>query len=312
MKNNYPKISIVIPAHNEEELIGRAIESVLANKYSNKEIVVVNDGSTDKTSEIVKSFMKLDKTIKLINFKKGHSAAFARNKGAEKVKGSIIVFLDADTIINDIFLEEISKFKDVAQGFITLNFPLRTTWVNKILSGMIGPSIKRNLANGNVYDKENSSEAGDMFFAITKKAFDDINGYGEDKFYFEDDYFARKFYARGYKSVFVKHAEQYFELPSTLSEFFRQCKWIAKGTNTINEYQDRMRKKTVWFSKLVFILSPLLLLFNTNLMLYWFLITVFVTYLSLVKRNKKLFLSFLAVPFVYLKTLLVVYNLFKN
>jgi glycosyltransferase involved in cell wall biosynthesis len=312
MKKNNPKISVVIPAHNEEELIGRAIDSVLANKYSNKEIIVVNDGSTDKTPEIVKSYMELNNSIKLINFEEGHSAAFARNKGTEKVKGDIIIFLDADTIINDIFLEEIAKFKDVAQGFITLNFPLRTTWVNKILSGMVGPSIKRNLDDGTVYDGESSSEAGDMFFAITKKAFDDIKGYGEDKFYFEDDYFARKFYKKGYKSVFVKNAEQYFELPSTLTEFFRQCKWIAKGTNTINEYQDRMRKKTIWFSKLVFILSPLLLMFNPTLMLYWFLTTLLVTYLSLVKRNKKPFLSLLVVPFVYLKTLLVVYNLLKN
>lgn len=312
MKKKNPKISVVIPAHNEEELIGRAIESVIANKYPNKEIIVVNDGSTDKTPDIVRGFMKLDKSIRLINFKKGHSAAFARNNGAKKVKGKIIIFLDADTIINDIFLEEIASFGDVAQGFITLNFPLKTTWVNKILSGMVGPSIKRNLENGKVYDKTNSEEAGGMFFAITKKAFENIGGYGEDKFYFEDDYFARKFYEKGHSSVFVKKAEQYFELPSTLSEFFRQCKWIAKGTNTIQEYQDRMRKKTLWFSKMAFIVSPLFLAFSPSLMLNWFLITLFITYLGVLKRNRKPLLSFLVVPFVYLKTLLVTYNLLKN
>ena len=54
MKTKNPKISVIIPAHNEEDLIGRSIDSVLANKFENKEIIVVNDGSTDKTSQIVK------------------------------------------------------------------------------------------------------------------------------------------------------------------------------------------------------------------------------------------------------------------
>jgi peptidoglycan-N-acetylglucosamine deacetylase len=312
MKTKNPKISVIIPAHNEEDLIGRSIDSVLANKFENKEIIVVNDGSTDKTSQIVKKYGAKHKNIKLINFDKGHSAAFARNNGAKKAKGDILIFLDADTIINDVFLEEVVKFENKAQGFISLNYPLRTTWVNKILSGMVGPSIKRNLPHGKVYDKNNSEEAGDMFFAITKNAFEDIGGYGEDKFYFEDDYFARKFYEKGYKSVFVKSAEQYFELPSTLSEFFRQCKWIAKGINTINEYQDRMRKKTFWYSKLAFILSPLLLFFNPVMMFYGFLATILVTYFGILKRNRKVFLSLLVVPFIYAKTFLVIYNLLKN
>lgn len=100
-----PKFSVIIPAHNEEDVIERAIKSILNQTYQNFEIIISNDGSTDKTKEIVENLIKKDKRIKILNQDKGHSAAFARNWGAEKAKGEILIFLDADTFISTNALE---------------------------------------------------------------------------------------------------------------------------------------------------------------------------------------------------------------
>jgi glycosyltransferase involved in cell wall biosynthesis len=103
-------ISVVIPAHNEESVIAKAINSLLGSTYKNYEIIVVNDGSTDRTKRIVENLIiKYPKKIKLISYEQGHSPAFARNRGAEAAKGDILFFLDADDWVRDDTLESIIK-----------------------------------------------------------------------------------------------------------------------------------------------------------------------------------------------------------
>ena len=86
------KISAVIPAYNCEKYVSRAIDSVLAQTCPVDEIIVVDDGSNDKTAEIVRSYGDKVKLIQQPNA--GVSAA--RNKGIEAAKGNWIAFLDAD------------------------------------------------------------------------------------------------------------------------------------------------------------------------------------------------------------------------
>ena len=304
---NKEKISVIIPARNEEKEIGRAIESILATKYSSFEIVVVNDGSTDGTAEIVGDYMKRHSNIQLINFDEGHSAAFARNRGAEKATGEILVFLDADTVMNVSFLEKINGKQEKGEGYIVICLPLKTTFVSKVLSGMIGKPFKLGLQDGSVYSKRNCDDAGKMFFVIRKRAFEKIGGYGEDTFYFEDEAFADKFYQAGFKSVLVKGAVQYFELPSDLEGFVRQCKWLGKGINTIKHSRTRRKKKFIWVLKGFFLLFPLLFLYNLRLFLTFLVLTFGVTYISTTWRNKKPLLSLMTTIFVYLKTFLVTF-----
>lgn len=98
--------SIIIPAYNEEKYIGRCLKSVLAlRKPSDYEVIVVNNASTDKTPEIVKSIFP---EVRLINEpKKGLTRAY--NRGAREAKGEILVFVDADMILPSDHLERISK-----------------------------------------------------------------------------------------------------------------------------------------------------------------------------------------------------------
>lgn len=93
-----PEISIIIPAYNEEKNIARCLNSVLAQTFKSFEAICVDDGSTDGTADIIKSFAKKDDRIILLkNPDKGVSSA--RNFGIENARGNYIGFVDSDDFI---------------------------------------------------------------------------------------------------------------------------------------------------------------------------------------------------------------------
>lgn len=93
-RKSRPKISVIIPVYNGEKYLKEALRSVLSQTYKPYEIIVVDDGSTDATAEIVISFASLVKYVKQDN--KG--AASARNHGVRMAGGDFLAFLDADDI----------------------------------------------------------------------------------------------------------------------------------------------------------------------------------------------------------------------
>ena len=91
-------VSIITPAYNSAAYIAETIESVLAQTYTNWEMLIVNDYSKDNTAEIVQSYAKKDKRIKLINLQQNSGAAAARNTAIQNAKGRYIAFLDSDDL----------------------------------------------------------------------------------------------------------------------------------------------------------------------------------------------------------------------
>lgn len=104
-----PAVSVVIPLYNKELHIKRAIDSVLAQKIQDFELIIVDDGSTDKGAEVVKRFT--NPQIRLIQQKNAGVSA-ARNKGIEEAKADLIAFLDADDEWSPNFLETILRMKE--------------------------------------------------------------------------------------------------------------------------------------------------------------------------------------------------------
>jgi len=88
------KVSVIIPAYNAEKYIGEAINSVLSQMYTDFEVIVIDDGSTDETQARVKEFGELVSYY----YKQNNGPASARNFGVKKAKGEFIAFLDADDL----------------------------------------------------------------------------------------------------------------------------------------------------------------------------------------------------------------------
>ncbi|MEG4228085.1 glycosyltransferase family 2 protein [Microcoleus sp. N9_B2] len=94
---NQPLVSVIIPAFNAENFIAKTLESVLSQTYQNIEVLVVDDGSTDTTAEIVQSFAQKDSRVSLFH-QSNAGVAVARNLAIEKSKGEYIAPIDADDI----------------------------------------------------------------------------------------------------------------------------------------------------------------------------------------------------------------------
>lgn len=97
--------SIIIPCYNAEKYIIETIRSLINQTYSNWELIIVNDGSTDNSLAIIKEFAEKDKRISFID-KSNSGVSHSRNKGLEKSKGDFIAFLDADDIWKPKYLEK--------------------------------------------------------------------------------------------------------------------------------------------------------------------------------------------------------------
>lgn len=93
--NNTALISVIIPCYNVESTIAKCLESVIAQSYQNLQIIIIDDGSTDKTSEIIKQFQTKDSRIILIT-QENSGVSKARNEGISKAFGEYICFVDAD------------------------------------------------------------------------------------------------------------------------------------------------------------------------------------------------------------------------
>jgi len=135
MSNNYssnlPLISIIIPCFNSEDYISECIESVLSQNYNNLEIIVVDDGSTDDSINIVRAYKNVNLYIQ-----KNSGACVARNLGLAKSKGKYVKFLDSDdflepdTINKQVFLAEQLSDNEIVYGDYYLFKNYQKTYVD--------------------------------------------------------------------------------------------------------------------------------------------------------------------------------------
>jgi peptidoglycan-N-acetylglucosamine deacetylase len=116
-----PLVSIIVPAYNEEKVIGRTIESLLRSTYRHFEIVIVDDGSSDRTSPVVSEQFAAEPRVRLLT-KENAGKAEALNFGLRVSEGGIIVALDADTIFQPETIGSlVARFRDPLIGAVAGN-----------------------------------------------------------------------------------------------------------------------------------------------------------------------------------------------
>lgn len=89
-------VSIIVPVYNSEMVLSDCIESVLQQTYQDWELIMINDGSKDRSVNMINKYVTKDKRVKLINQPKNMGVAAARNRGIEASQGRYIAFLDSD------------------------------------------------------------------------------------------------------------------------------------------------------------------------------------------------------------------------
>jgi len=131
------KITAVTATYNRAWSIERAIRSVLRQKYHNWELIIIDDGSTDNTREIIEKYLT-DKRIRYYKFHNNRGVNYARNKGFDLAKGDYITILDSDDEFSDdafdIIIEQFSKVNDAKIG--GLNFYCRLSTGNPRLRSL--------------------------------------------------------------------------------------------------------------------------------------------------------------------------------
>ncbi len=138
-----PKVSIIMPAYNAERFIAQAIHSVIRQTYANWELIVVDDGSTDRTSDVIRSFAEKDGRI--IHFSQPNSGqGKARNLAIGHARGDLLAFLDADDLwvenklaIQITLMEETKSDLAYSSGYIFLDGASEDIEEFRILSGQI-------------------------------------------------------------------------------------------------------------------------------------------------------------------------------
>ena len=112
-------VSIITPCHNASKFVAETIESVLSQTYSEWEMLIVDDCSTDNSVEIVQSFSEQDSRIKLLKLEKNSGAAVARNCGIKEARGRYIAFIDSDDIwLDNKLQQEMDFMKDKNCAFV--------------------------------------------------------------------------------------------------------------------------------------------------------------------------------------------------
>lgn len=99
------KVSVIIPVYNTEKYLEEAVNSIINQTLREIEIIIVNDGSTDNSIQILENFAKLDNRIIILTHEKNKGLSEARNTGIKEIRGEYIYFFDSDDILETDCLE---------------------------------------------------------------------------------------------------------------------------------------------------------------------------------------------------------------
>jgi glycosyltransferase involved in cell wall biosynthesis len=240
--------SIVIPLYNKEKSIGNTLKSVLNQTITDFEVIVVNDGSTDNSANVVTEFAKQDRRIRLVNKPNG-GVCSARNRGIQEAKHEYIALLDGDDIWDVHYLEEQTK--------MIQDFPKANMWgINfaEIENEKLTRKLETGLPNGYRGYVENYFEMkgriSDLFCSssvvIRKSAFEKAGMFDERLKYSEDTDMWWRIIAL-YNVAFFDKYLVFYCLDAENRTTHRKILLRNDGPFVVDKYQDKIWKKNKTF-----------------------------------------------------------------
>lgn len=262
-------ISVLIPAYNEQDTIEGTVKSVLASNYPLKEIIVINDGSKDKTKNIVKKLIRKYPKLKLLD-KPNSGKADSVNQGFKKAKGELVVVVDADGYpAPDAIENMVGFFNDEKMAAVTAlitpknrekfieklqtyEYPI-ISWTRKLLSYV--DAIYVNPGAMSMYRRSIILKVGGF---DTKNMTEDIELTWKLAYY-------------GYKRQVSLKAKDHTVVPDNLKKWWKQrVRWNLGGLQTIAKYKGMFLRKGMLglFILPFFIISTFLGLLGMSIFVY--------------------------------------------
>ena len=216
-----PRVSVLIPCFNEEKVIVASVNRILASRWANLDVIVLDDGSKDDTSKLVSEAFSKDPRVTLLTMENGGKAR-ALNRGLELAKGEIIVALDADTLFPPDTIAMLARwFNDPTVGAVAGNaivgnrVNLVTRW--QALEYVTAQNLERRAlaALGAV------TVVPGAVGAWRKKALMDLGGYPPETLA-EDQDLTLSVQRAGWRVEFDPEARAYTEAPDTVGGLLKQ------------------------------------------------------------------------------------------
>ncbi len=118
-----PAISIVMPVYNTKEFVGKAIESILNQTFKDYEFLIIDNGSTDGSGEVIDRYATMDSRIQVLRNKENVFIAEARNKALEQVKGEYLYLIDSDDwVLPDMLEVMYTRAKDYEAQYVVAGY----------------------------------------------------------------------------------------------------------------------------------------------------------------------------------------------
>lgn len=262
-----PPVTVLVAAYNEEKVITRTIDSLLASDYPQLSVVVVDDGSLDRTAEVVEQRFGGDSRVRLLRQSNG-GKAHALNTALAQVDTPVVLCVDADTLLDPQAIQKLARhFDDPTVGAVAGNVKVGNCGNLFTIWQSIEYTASQNL-DRQAYEALNAVPVvPGAIGAWRSQSVRDIGGYSSDTLA-EDMDLTMRLRLAGYRVVNEPEARAYTEAPDSLPTLFRQrfrwaygnlqCLWKHRGALGRHGYFGRLVLPSLWlfqiFSQL---LSPL-------------------------------------------------------
>jgi biofilm PGA synthesis N-glycosyltransferase PgaC len=242
-------ITFLIPAHNEEDSIEETVNHVVNLDYPKEklEIIIINDGSTDKTAGIIKKLLKKYKNLKFLNNEENIGKAESLNRGIKIAKGELVAVTDSDSFPSEDSLKKMTGFfEDSEMGavtsFVTVrnqekNYLTRTQAIEYIILGW----------TRKLFDFINSVFVTNGPLSIYRKEYLLKVGGFDKNTVTEDIDITWNLLSNGYKTAMCLDARVSTVVPEKMKKYYNQrVRWGLGGLQVISKYKKTFFKKGVF------------------------------------------------------------------
>ena len=241
---DFPTCAILIPAHNEEKVIGATIASMLQLEYPKDKlkIIVINDGSQDRTKEIILSYAAQDSRVQLYDVPKGEGGkgkSRALNLGIKQAQAEVIAIYDADNTPDKDALRYLvaNLISDPSLGAVLGKFRTINKDVNLLTRFINIETLSfQSMLQAGRWQMHNVATLPGTNFVMWSRIINELNGWDEEALT-EDSELSIRIYEHGYKIKFIPYSVTFEQEPQEWKVWIKQrMRWVRGNNYVISKF----------------------------------------------------------------------------